>query len=95
MVTRRLRVICVSSFSSQAVRRVLATCIILDNINWTFTKHVIFSFYCRWWISLGFAIVEAVIVACYSLQYSIYAASYRYFNNVNMKATISDAKKLL
>ncbi|TYI48993.1 hypothetical protein E1A91_D12G005000v1 [Gossypium mustelinum] len=30
-----------------------------------------------WWISLGFAIVEAVIVACYSLQYSIYAASYR------------------
>ncbi|KAG8493558.1 hypothetical protein CXB51_011740 [Gossypium anomalum] len=46
------------------------------------------------WISLGFAIVEAVIVACYSLQYSIYAASYRYFGNVNMKATISDAKKL-
>ncbi|XP_016751715.1 preprotein translocase subunit SCY2, chloroplastic isoform X4 [Gossypium hirsutum] len=32
-----------------------------------------------WWISLGFAIVEAVIVACYSLQYSIYAASYKYF----------------
>ncbi|OMP07835.1 SecY/SEC61-alpha family [Corchorus capsularis] len=30
-----------------------------------------------WWISLGFAILEAIIVACYSLQYSIYAASYR------------------
>ncbi|XP_022758209.1 preprotein translocase subunit SCY2, chloroplastic isoform X2 [Durio zibethinus] len=30
-----------------------------------------------WWISLGFAILEAVIVACYSLPYSIYAASYR------------------
>ncbi|XVF32591.1 hypothetical protein REPUB_Repub17cG0095400 [Reevesia pubescens] len=30
-----------------------------------------------WWISLGFAIVEAIIVACYSLPYSINAASYR------------------
>lgn len=30
-----------------------------------------------WWISLGFAILEAVIVACHSLQYSIYAASHR------------------
>ncbi|KAJ0112061.1 hypothetical protein Patl1_03401 [Pistacia atlantica] len=30
-----------------------------------------------WWMSLGFAIVEALIVACYSLPYSIYAASYR------------------
>ncbi|OVA05753.1 SecY/SEC61-alpha family [Macleaya cordata] len=30
-----------------------------------------------WWISLGFAILEAVILACYSLPYSIYAASYR------------------
>ncbi|KAM4074211.1 hypothetical protein ACJW30_10G078000 [Castanea mollissima] len=30
-----------------------------------------------WWMSLGFAILEAVIVACYSLQYSIYAASHR------------------
>ncbi|XVF57441.1 hypothetical protein PTKIN_Ptkin06aG0205600 [Pterospermum kingtungense] len=30
-----------------------------------------------WWISLGFAILEAIIVASYSLQYSIYAASYR------------------
>lgn len=30
-----------------------------------------------WWLSLGFAILEAVIVACNSLQYSIYAASYR------------------
>ncbi|KAL9435877.1 hypothetical protein AB3S75_022025 [Citrus x aurantiifolia] len=29
-----------------------------------------------WWISLGFAILEAVIVACYSLPYSIYAASH-------------------
>ncbi|KNA20597.1 hypothetical protein SOVF_050730, partial [Spinacia oleracea] len=29
-----------------------------------------------WWISLGFAILEAVIVACHSLQYSIYAASH-------------------
>ncbi|KAL3531352.1 hypothetical protein ACH5RR_010674 [Cinchona calisaya] len=30
-----------------------------------------------WWISLGFAIVEALILSCYSLPYSIYAASYR------------------
>ncbi|BBH10305.1 SecY protein transport family protein, partial [Prunus dulcis] len=30
-----------------------------------------------WWMSLGFAIVEAIILACYSLPYSIYAASYR------------------
>ncbi|GLT52739.1 hypothetical protein SLA2020_260610 [Shorea laevis] len=30
-----------------------------------------------WWMSLGFAILEAVIVACHSLPYSIYAASYR------------------
>ncbi|MCL7037756.1 hypothetical protein MKW94_006834 [Papaver nudicaule] len=30
-----------------------------------------------WWISLGFAIVEAVILACYSLPYSIFAATYR------------------
>ncbi|XP_021721565.1 preprotein translocase subunit SCY2, chloroplastic-like [Chenopodium quinoa] len=30
-----------------------------------------------WWTSLGFAILEAVIVACHSLQYSIYAASHR------------------
>uniref|UniRef100_A0A2P2LS53 Preprotein translocase subunit SCY2ic isoform X1 n=1 Tax=Rhizophora mucronata TaxID=61149 RepID=A0A2P2LS53_RHIMU len=30
-----------------------------------------------WWLSLGFAIFEAVVVACYSLPYSIYAASYR------------------
>ncbi|RDX84903.1 Preprotein translocase subunit SCY2, chloroplastic, partial [Mucuna pruriens] len=30
-----------------------------------------------WWMSLGFAILEALIVACYSLPYSIYAASYR------------------
>lgn len=30
-----------------------------------------------WWISLGFAILEALVVACYSLQYSIYAASQR------------------
>ncbi|XWS31592.1 hypothetical protein CRYUN_Cryun23aG0089500 [Craigia yunnanensis] len=30
-----------------------------------------------WWISIGFAILEAIIVACYSLSYSIYAASYR------------------
>ena len=34
----------------------------------------------RWWLSLGFAIVEAIIVAFYSLPYSIYAASYRYAN---------------
>lgn len=32
----------------------------------------------QWWISLGFATLEAVIVACYSLQYSIYAASQRF-----------------
>lgn len=30
-----------------------------------------------WWISLGFAIVEALVLSCYSLPYSIYAASYR------------------
>ncbi|XP_057539409.1 preprotein translocase subunit SCY2, chloroplastic isoform X2 [Amaranthus tricolor] len=30
-----------------------------------------------WWISLGFAILEALIVACHSLQYSIYGASHR------------------
>ncbi|XP_010255937.1 PREDICTED: preprotein translocase subunit SCY2, chloroplastic [Nelumbo nucifera] len=30
-----------------------------------------------WWISLGFAILEALILACYSLPYSIYAASHR------------------
>ncbi|XP_027160016.1 preprotein translocase subunit SCY2, chloroplastic [Coffea eugenioides] len=30
-----------------------------------------------WWISLGFAIVEALVLSCYSLSYSIYAASYR------------------
>ncbi|KAL6208584.1 hypothetical protein ACLB2K_019533 [Fragaria x ananassa] len=30
-----------------------------------------------WWMSLGFAIVEAVILACYSLPYSIYVASHR------------------
>lgn len=37
-----------------------------------------FSFiYFRWWISLGFAIFEAIIVACYSLPYSVYAASQR------------------
>ncbi|KAK9137237.1 hypothetical protein Sjap_007831 [Stephania japonica] len=29
-----------------------------------------------WWISLGFAIFEAVIISCYSLQYSIHAASH-------------------
>ncbi|KAH6808398.1 SecY protein transport family protein [Perilla frutescens var. hirtella] len=30
-----------------------------------------------WWISLGFAIIQALILSCYSLPYSIYAASYR------------------
>lgn len=30
-----------------------------------------------WWISLGFAIMEALVLACYSLPYSIYAATYR------------------
>ncbi|KAB5568384.1 hypothetical protein DKX38_002177 [Salix brachista] len=30
-----------------------------------------------WWISLGFAIFEAIIVACYSLPYSVFAASLR------------------
>ncbi|CAK9151062.1 unnamed protein product [Ilex paraguariensis] len=30
-----------------------------------------------WWISFGFAIVEALTLACYSLPYSIYAASHR------------------
>ncbi|CAA6662110.1 unnamed protein product [Spirodela intermedia] len=33
---------------------------------------------CGWWLSLGFAMVEAVIVAFYSLPYSIYAANYRF-----------------
>ncbi|KAL7163554.1 hypothetical protein ACSBR2_039625 [Camellia fascicularis] len=31
----------------------------------------------RWWLSLGFAILEALIFSCYSLSYSIYAASHR------------------
>ncbi|KAK8935333.1 hypothetical protein KSP39_PZI014006 [Platanthera zijinensis] len=31
-----------------------------------------------WWGSLGFAMLEAVIVSCYSLQYSIYSASQRF-----------------
>ncbi|KAF6149120.1 hypothetical protein GIB67_000898, partial [Kingdonia uniflora] len=31
-----------------------------------------------WWISLGFAILESVIVSCFSLSYSIYAASHRH-----------------
>ncbi|XP_057509290.1 LOW QUALITY PROTEIN: preprotein translocase subunit SCY2, chloroplastic-like [Actinidia eriantha] len=30
-----------------------------------------------WWLSLGFAIVEALVLASYSLPYSIYAASHR------------------
>ncbi|KAG8389358.1 hypothetical protein BUALT_Bualt02G0221000 [Buddleja alternifolia] len=30
-----------------------------------------------WWISLGFAVVEALILSFYSLPYSIYAASHR------------------
>ncbi|PIA30790.1 hypothetical protein AQUCO_05400118v1 [Aquilegia coerulea] len=30
-----------------------------------------------WWISLGFAILEAVILSCYSLPFSIFAASHR------------------
>lgn len=30
-----------------------------------------------WWISLGFAIVEALILSCHSLPYSIYATSHR------------------
>ncbi|CAD6333895.1 unnamed protein product [Miscanthus lutarioriparius] len=32
---------------------------------------------CRWWLSLCFATVAAFTVSCYSLQYSVYAASYR------------------
>ncbi|TVU19282.1 hypothetical protein EJB05_35421, partial [Eragrostis curvula] len=31
-----------------------------------------------WWLSLGLATVAAFTVSCYSLQYSIYAASYRF-----------------
>ncbi|XP_051120590.1 preprotein translocase subunit SCY2, chloroplastic [Andrographis paniculata] len=30
-----------------------------------------------WWISLGFAVVEALILSFYSLPYSVYAASHR------------------
>ncbi|XP_050236218.1 preprotein translocase subunit SCY2, chloroplastic isoform X2 [Mercurialis annua] len=30
-----------------------------------------------WWLSLGFAMLEAVVIACYSLPYSIYAATHR------------------
>ncbi|KAG5587109.1 hypothetical protein H5410_047543 [Solanum commersonii] len=30
-----------------------------------------------WWISLGFAILEALILSCHSLPYSIYAANHR------------------
>ncbi|CAM8928762.1 unnamed protein product [Rhodiola kirilowii] len=29
-----------------------------------------------WWMSFGFAIIEAIVLSCYSLQYSIYAATY-------------------
>ncbi|KAL5155057.1 Preprotein translocase subunit SCY2, chloroplastic [Glycine soja] len=39
--------------------------------------HLYKIFMCRWWMSFGFAILEALIVACYSLPYSIYAATYR------------------
>ncbi|KAL7181289.1 hypothetical protein ACSBR1_040212 [Camellia fascicularis] len=31
----------------------------------------------EWWLSLGFAILEALIFSCYSLPYSIYAAGHR------------------
>ncbi|KAJ0981548.1 hypothetical protein J5N97_009803 [Dioscorea zingiberensis] len=31
-----------------------------------------------WWTSLGFAMLEAIIVSCFSLQYSIYATSHRF-----------------
>ncbi|KAG0496643.1 hypothetical protein HPP92_001185 [Vanilla planifolia] len=31
-----------------------------------------------WWATLGFAVLEAIIVSFYSLQYSIYAASQRF-----------------
>ncbi|XP_020102510.1 preprotein translocase subunit SCY2, chloroplastic [Ananas comosus] len=31
-----------------------------------------------WWTSLGFAILGAIIVSSYSLQYSVYAASHRF-----------------
>lgn len=31
----------------------------------------------RWWISLGFAVIEALVLSFYSLPYSIYAASHR------------------
>ncbi|KAL5561663.1 hypothetical protein UlMin_031410 [Ulmus minor] len=30
-----------------------------------------------WWMSLGFAILEGLIISCYSLPYSIYVASHR------------------
>ncbi|CAN0892873.1 Preprotein translocase subunit SCY2, chloroplastic [Linum grandiflorum] len=32
----------------------------------------------RWWGSLGFATVEALVIACISLPYSVYAASHRF-----------------
>ncbi|KAL8143631.1 hypothetical protein V2J09_016663 [Rumex salicifolius] len=35
-----------------------------------------------WWASLTFAILEAVILACFSLQYSIYASTHRYVAEV-------------
>lgn len=30
-----------------------------------------------WWLSLGFAVLEALILACYSLPYSVYAVSHK------------------
>ncbi|XP_047317507.1 preprotein translocase subunit SCY2, chloroplastic [Impatiens glandulifera] len=31
-----------------------------------------------WWLSLGFAILEALILSCYSLPYSIYSSSFKF-----------------
>lgn len=84
MLTRKLRVICVFSYSSQAVRRVLATFMYCQVCYWSFRSPLqslySFSFFCplsRWWLSLGFAIVGGLSVAYYSLPYSVYAASHR------------------
>lgn len=43
------------------------------------------STYFRWWMSFGFAILEALILACYSLPYSIYAASQRLVRRIYFK----------
>lgn len=85
MAMRRLRAICVSNYSFQKVIRVLVLllfCLLSLFVCWNKIFIAIFFFWIsvhfRWWISLAFATIEAVIISCFSLTYSIYAASQRY-----------------